>query len=140
MDDVAPAQCKHKHSRLRTPAALFLPHLVPKTSPIQPHLKQENIFTFSRHYLEHGLLHMSFDLTSIAQDVFFMPQCALNLFATSGHPKLREARFPCCLEWRFEQYFTLPHLSYWTPIRLLGVQVESKWSPIGLSLLYWTLL
>ena len=37
-----------------------------------------------------------------------------------------------------DQYFTLPHLSYWTPIRLLGVQVESKWSPIGLTLLYWT--
>jgi hypothetical protein len=46
---------------------------------------------------------MLFDLTSIAQDVFFMPQCALNLFATSGHPELREARFPCCLEWRFEE-------------------------------------
>jgi hypothetical protein len=39
MDDVAPAQCKRKHSRLRTPATLFLPHLVPKTSPIQPRLK-----------------------------------------------------------------------------------------------------
>jgi hypothetical protein len=46
---------------------------------------------------------MSFDLTSIAQDVFFMPQCTLNLFAASGHSKLREARFPCCLEWRFEE-------------------------------------
>jgi hypothetical protein len=32
-----------------------------------------------------------------------MPQCALNLFAASGHPELREARFPCCLEWRFEE-------------------------------------
>jgi hypothetical protein len=58
---------------------------------------------FRCHYLEHGLLCTSFDLTFIAQDVFFMPQCALNLFATSGHPELREARFPCCLEWRFEE-------------------------------------
>jgi hypothetical protein len=103
MDDAAPAQCKCKRSRLRTPAALFLPHLVPKTSPIQPRLKRENIFMFRHHYLEHGLLRTSFDLTSIAQDVFFMPQCALNLFAASGHPELREARFPCCLEWRFEE-------------------------------------
>jgi hypothetical protein len=39
MDDVALAQRKHKRFRLRTPAILFLPHLVPKTSPIQPHLK-----------------------------------------------------------------------------------------------------
>jgi hypothetical protein len=58
---------------------------------------------FRRHYLEHGLLRTLFDLTSIAQDVFFMPQCTLNLFAASGHPKLREVRFPCRLEWRFEE-------------------------------------
>jgi hypothetical protein len=32
-----------------------------------------------------------------------MPQCALNLFAASGHPELIEARFPCCLEWKFEE-------------------------------------
>jgi hypothetical protein len=38
------------------------------------------------------------------------------------------------------QYFTLPHLSYWTPIGLLELHLDSEWSPIGLSLLYWTLL
>jgi hypothetical protein len=46
---------------------------------------------------------MSFDLTSIAQDVLFMPQCMLNIFAASGHPELIEARSLCCLEWKFEK-------------------------------------
>jgi hypothetical protein len=27
----------------------------------------------------------------------------LNVFAASGHPELIEARFPCCLEWKFEE-------------------------------------
>jgi hypothetical protein len=32
-----------------------------------------------------------------------MPQCVLNIFAASGHPELIEVRFPCCLEWKFEE-------------------------------------
>ena len=94
---------KRKKSTPRPTPQLFDPSLVPRDARIQPVELGENVYKYGSLRLENGLLRQSFDFHSISREVLSMPTEVLSAFRESGHVEMLATKFPCPLEFKFEE-------------------------------------
>jgi transcription antitermination factor NusG len=94
---------KRKRSATRPPLQLFDPRLVPRNARIQPVKLQDRAYRYGSLCLENGLLRQPFDFHSVSRAVPHMPTEVIHAYRQSEHAEILSAKFPCPLEFKFEE-------------------------------------